>query len=157
MPINAGLFSSETPEWATPQPVFDALNARHGPFLLDVCATQENAKCQRYFTIKENGLCQTWSDNNWMNPPYGRTIGEWIEKAFREALLGRQTVALLPGRTDTRWFHEFIYGRHETQFLCGRLKFGGSKNSAPFPSMVVIFSPGSRRSGSSPKESANSP
>jgi site-specific DNA-methyltransferase (adenine-specific) len=104
MPINAGLFSSETPEWETPQDLFNELNERYGPFLLDVCATHQNAKCTRYFTLNENGLAHPWCPSNWMNPPYGRTIGEWIQKAVQEAELGHQTVALLPGRTDTRWF-----------------------------------------------------
>lgn len=142
MPINAGLFSSETPEWETPQDVFDVLDERYGPFLLDVCATDQNAKCERYFTKKENGLVQAWSAKNWMSPPYGRSIAEWIRKASQEAEQGRQTVSLLPARVDTRWFHDYIYGQHEKHFLCGRLKFGQSKNSAPFPSMIVIFRQG---------------
>lgn len=75
----------------------------------------------------------------WCNPPYGREIGKWVEKAYNESLNGVTVVMLLPARTDTKWFHEFVYGKTEIRFLRGRLKFGDSKNSAPFPSMVVIF------------------
>ena len=141
MPLNAGMFSSVSPEWETPRALFDQLDKRYGPFTLDVCATHANAKCKRYFTEREDGLIQAWSKMNWMNPPYGRTIGEWIRKASEEARQGNRTVALLPARTDTKWFHGYIYGRHPVHFLCGRVKFGGSKNSAPFPSMVVLFGP----------------
>jgi hypothetical protein len=76
-----------------------------------------------------------------MNPPYGKSIIPWIAKAHSEAKIGNLTVALLPARTDTRWFHQYIYRRHKTRFIKGRLKFGRSKNPAPFPSMIVIFKP----------------
>ena len=127
-------FSSKTPEWTTPQELFDALNAEFH-FTLDPCATKENAKCKKFFTAKEDGLKQNWKGESvFMNPPYGHEIGAWVDKISKE-----KGVALLPARTDTRWFHDFIYGKAEIRFLKGRLKFGGSKNSAPFPSMVVVF------------------
>lgn len=75
----------------------------------------------------------------WCKPPYGREIGKWVEKAYKESLEGATVVMLLPARTDTKWFHDFIYGKAEIRFVRGRLKFGDSKNSAPFPSMVVVF------------------
>lgn len=137
-------FSSETPEWATPQETFDELN-KEFRFNLDPCATAENAKCEHYFTKEIDGLKQEWSVGTiagtvFMNPPYGREIGEWVKKAHEEVKCGGaiKVVALLPARTDTKWFHDYCYGR-DVRFLKGRLKFGGSKNSAPFPSMVVIF------------------
>jgi phage N-6-adenine-methyltransferase len=133
-------FSSETDEWATPQAFFDALNAEFG-FTLDVCATAENAKCTRYFDKQMDGLAQTWEGVCWMNPPYGRVIGDWVKKAHESADAGATVVCLLPARTDTRWFHDHIYGLAEIRLLRGRLKFGGCANSAPFPSMVVIFRP----------------
>jgi len=137
--INKGLFTSNTPEWETPQALFDKLN-KEFHFELDVCANEENHKCDSYFTKKEDGLRRDWSNwggYKWMNPPYGREICKWVEKADKEG----QTVCLLPARTDTKWFHEHIYCYKdvEIRFIKGRLKFGDSKNSAPFPSMIVIF------------------
>lgn len=139
--INKGLFTSNTPEWETPQDLFDELNKEFN-FYMDVCATKKNAKCERFIGQEEDGLIQKWSGNCWMNPPYGREIGLWIKKASEESQRpGRLVVCLLPARTDTRWFHDYIYNKPnvEIRFIKGRLKFGGSKNSAPFPSMIVIF------------------
>ena len=74
------------------------------------------------------------------NPPYGRVIGEWVKKAYQESKQPNTLVVmLLPARTDTRWFHDYIYGKAEIRFVKGRLKFGGCDNPAPFPSMIVIF------------------
>lgn len=127
-------FSSKTCEWETPQELFNKLQEEFH-FNLDVCASENNAKCLPYYTKEEDGLKQEWSAYNWMNPPYGREIGKWIKKASESPL----TVALLPARTDTRWFHDYILNKAEVRFIKGRLKFGDSKNSAPFPSMVVIW------------------
>jgi phage N-6-adenine-methyltransferase len=137
------MFSSDKMEWETPQDFFDNLNKEFN-FELDVCATKENTKCKRYFTKEQNGLLESnkgnWSKCNWMNPPYGRDIRNWIRHAYKNAkMYGNTTVALLPARTDTRWFHDYIYNKMEIRFIKGRLKFSGSKNSAPFPSMIVIF------------------
>lgn len=134
---NEVMFSSRSDEWETPQWLFDSLHTEFG-FGLDVCATADNAKCERYYTKAEDGLAQDWSGVCWMNPPYGREIGRWIEKAYESSLGGVTVVCLLPSRTDTKWWHEYVM-RGEVRFLRGRLKFGGSKNSAPFPSAVVIF------------------
>lgn len=133
-------FSSKTDLWATPQELFDNLNETYN-FDLDVCAIPENAKCDRYFTPEQDGLKQEWKGFCWMNPPYGRQIGHWIRKAFSESRRGATVVCLLPARTDTKWFHQYIYNKPnvELEFLSGRLKFGGSKTNAPFPSMIVIF------------------
>ena len=127
-------FSSKTPEWETPQTLFDALN-KEFRFTLDPCATKQNAKCRKFYTLKEDGLKQSWKGEQvFMNPPYGREIGAWVKKISEEG-----GVALLPARTDTAWFHDYILGKAEIRFLRGRLKFGDSKNSAPFPSMIVVF------------------
>ena len=85
------------------------------------------------------GHTHTSQETVWCNPPYGREIGKWVEKAYNESLAGVTVVMLLPARTDTKWFHDYIYGKAEIRFVRGRLKFGDSKNSAPFPSMVIIF------------------
>ena len=129
------MFSSATDMWATPMPFFRALDAEFH-FTLDVCATKENAKCATYYTPEQDGLAQDWNGTCWCNPPYGRQIGKWVRKAAES---NATVVMLLPARTDTAWFHDYIYGRAEIRFIRGRLKFGDSKNSAPFPSMVVIF------------------
>jgi len=139
--INAALYSSASDDWATPQSLFDQLSAEFGGFLLDVCATKINAKCEHYFTRDIDGLSRPWAKRNWMNPPYGRTISGWIQKADAEARQGNLTVALLPARTDTRWFQDYIYRYYEARFLRGRLKFNGSDMPAPFPSVIVVFSP----------------
>ncbi|GEA16775.1 DNA N-6-adenine-methyltransferase of bacteriophage [Moorella sp. E308F] len=137
MGINKGLFSSASDEWETPQELFDQLNEEFH-FDLDPCATPQNAKCAQFFTKKENGLKQDWFGTVFMNPPYGREIKQWVQKAYEEAEKGCTVVCLLPARTDTSWFHDYCL-KGEIRFLRGRLKFGSAKNSAPFPSMIVIF------------------
>lgn len=132
------MFSSKTDMWETPQDFFDKLNDEFH-FTLDVAASDHNAKCYHYYTKHEDGLKMPWHGVVWCNPPYGREIGKWVKKAYFEAILGTTVVMLIPARTDTKWFHDYILGKAEVRFIRGRLKFGGSKNSAPFPSMVVIF------------------
>lgn len=143
------MFSSKTDLWATPQSFYDELNAEFD-FDLDPCSTDENAKCPLHFTKKDNGLIQDWAPHTvFMNPPYGREIIDWMRKAYEESLKGATVVCLVPARTDTRWFHDYVYGKAEIRFVRGRLKFGDAKDSAPFPSMVVIYSP--------PQTAANRP
>ena len=135
------MFSSVTDNWSTPQDFFDKLNDEFH-FTLDVCADENNHKCEHYYTKEIDGLSRPWIGTIWCNPPYGRKISEWVRRAYISAQIGSATVVmLLPARTDTRWFHDYIYNKPNTEirFIKGRLKFGGCKNSAPFPSMVVIF------------------
>ena len=133
------MFSSKDQTWETPQNLFDKLDKEFN-FTLDVCATDETAKCNNYFTPKENGLIQEWRGNCWMNPPYGREIGIWIKKAWEESKKEAKVVCLIPARTDTKYWHEYIFTyAAEIRFIKGRIKFGNSKNSAPFPSALVIF------------------
>lgn len=135
------MFSSATDNWSTPQDFFDKLNDEFH-FTLDVCADENNHKCEHYYTKEIDGLSQPWIGNVWCNPPYGREIGQWVRRAHFSSHIGSATVVmLLPARTDTRWFHDYIYNKPNTEirFIKGRLKFGGCKNSAPFPSIVVIF------------------
>jgi phage N-6-adenine-methyltransferase len=140
--MTSALVTSNTDVWSTPQPFFNALNDEFG-FTLDVCAIPENAKCDRFITPSEDALKQRWHGVCWMNPPYGRTIHRWIKKAFEESRRGSTVVCLLPARTDTRWWHDYVM-QGEVRFIRGRLKFGGSKENAPFPSAVVIFRPESQ-------------
>lgn len=137
--IGNALFTSNSDEWATPQDIYDMLDKEFS-FNLDPCATEENHKCEMYYTAETDGLLQKWGGCRvFCNPPYSN-ISAWVEKAFRETRNDNTLVVLLiPSRTDTKYFHDFIYQRAEIRFIKGRLKFGNSKNSAPFPSMVVIF------------------
>ena len=133
-------YSSETNEWSTPQDFYDKLDKEFN-FNLDPCSTKENAKCDKFFTINDDGLAQSWTGHNvFMNPPYGREIKFWIEKAYKESLKGTVVVCLIPARTDTQYWHDYIFNKaKEVRFVKGRLKFGDGKNSAPFPSAVVVF------------------
>lgn len=131
------MFSSNSEDWETPQDFFDKLNEKYG-FELDVCATSANSKCDKYFTKEQDGLKQEWEGVCWMNPPYGRQIKLWMKKAYESSLQGAIVVCLVPSRTDTAWWHDYAM-KGDITFLRGRLKFSGSKNSAPFPSAVVVF------------------
>lgn len=137
--MNNALFSSNSDEWATPQEVFQSLNDEFH-FTLDPCATDRNHKCARYYTQEDNGLQKDWGGECvFCNPPYS-TIAQWVRKCYLEGTKKNTTVVLLiPSRTDTKYFHNYIYQRSEIRFLKGRLHFNDSKSSAPFPSMVVIF------------------
>lgn len=136
------LFSSKKQDWATPQDFFDKLDAEFH-FTLDPCADDQNHKCKKYFTEEQDGLNQDWSDERvFCNPPYGRDVQKWVKKCFDETHTGNCDLAvmLLHARTDTRWFHDYIYHKaDEVRFVKGRLKFGGQTVNAPFPSMVVVF------------------
>lgn len=133
-------FSSETDVWSTPQAFFDQCSTEFGPFDLDPCALPENAKAPTYFTPDKDGLSQEWTGKVWMNPPYGRTIGLWMRKAWESAQKGALVVCLVPARTDTAWWHDYA-AKGQIRFLRGRLKFGNAKANAPFPSALVIFTP----------------
>ena len=137
--MNHVLWSKKSDEWPTPQKLFDELNTEFD-FTLDPCSTDENHKCEHYFTINEDGLKQEWTNETvFVNPPYSN-CKEWVFKSWFEWFYNNATVVmLLPARTDTQWFHQWVYNIAEIRFIKGRLKFGDSKNSAPFPSMIVIF------------------
>ena len=134
------MFSSKTDQWSTPQDFYDKLNNEFH-FTLDPCADEYNHKCEKYYTEKDDGLKQDWSGETvFVNPPYGRAIKDWVQKSYDESQkYNTKVVMLIPARTDTKYFHKYIYHKAEIRFVEGRLKFGDSKNSAPFPSMVVVF------------------
>jgi phage N-6-adenine-methyltransferase len=136
------MFSSKSNEWSTPQDTFDRLNEEFN-FTLDPCATDENHKCEKYYTIEDDGLLQDWSGESvFVNPPYGRGIKDWVKKAYEESQKPNTTVVMLiPARTETTYQQAFIFPYAKAVlFIKGRLKFGGHKNAAPFPSQVVIYS-----------------
>lgn len=136
--MNEVHYSSECQTWATPADFFACVDAEFG-FTLDVCALQENAKCERYFTPETDGLSQEWRGVCWCNPPYGRGIGEWMKKAYESAEAGATVVCLIPSRTDSRWWHDYVMKAAEIRFVKGRLKFGDAKHDCPFPCALVIF------------------
>jgi len=129
------LFSHKTDMWETPEYFFRALDAEFH-FTCDVCATKENAKCDSYFTPEQDGLKQEWTGVCWCNPPYGKEIAKWMQKAYES---DATVVCLVHARTDTKWFHDWVLGKAEIRFVKGRLKFGKSKAGAPFPSLVAIY------------------
>jgi len=135
---NSVHFSSERDNWETPQDFFDKLNEEFG-FTLDVCAEDDTAKCEKYYTKKDDAFTKKWKGVCWMNPPYGRGIGVWLEKAYETSQNESTVVCLIPSRTDTKWWHDYVMQAAEIRFVKGRLKFDGHKNSAPFPSAVVVF------------------
>ena len=130
--------SRKSDEWATPQAIFDDLNAEFH-FDLDPAATAENRKCKKYFSRDDNGLSKDWGGSRvFCNPPYSE-IDRWVRKAWDDGHKANTVVVMLiPARTDTRYFHNYILHRAEIRFIKGRIKFGGRDN-APFPSMVVIY------------------
>lgn len=145
--FTAGMFTSRTEEWETPQYIFDILDEEFH-FSLDVCATYANAKCKHFFDKQINGLKQDWwryciqnkiNPTAWMNPPYGKEIHRWMLKAYNESQKGMTIVCLVHARTDTQWWHECAMKADEIRLVKGRLKFGDGKQSAPFPSCIVIF------------------
>jgi phage N-6-adenine-methyltransferase len=142
MAISLALYSSRSEEWPTPQSFFDSLNSEFR-FTLDPCARHDNAKCKRFFTKRQNGLDQHWGTHRvFCNPPYGREIWTWARKCFEASREGALVVLLAHARTDTRWFHDWVYGKaDEIRFVRGRLRFGDGKQSAPFPSLVAVYRP----------------
>lgn len=137
---NELMFSSNKDNWSTPQEFFNTLNEEFR-FTLDPCSDESNHKCSKYFTKSDNGLMQDWGGEVvFCNPPYGREIYKWVEKCYWEGHKENTVVVMLiPARTDTKYFHDFILNRSEVRFVKGRLKFGDAKDGAPFPSMIVVF------------------
>lgn len=141
MTISFALYSSRSEEWATPPNFFASLDAEFG-FTLDPCATRQNTKCRNFYTKADNGLAHDWRRHIvFCNPPYGRNIGEWAKKCYLASQAGATVVLLVHSRTDTRFFHDWIYGKAELRFVRGRLKFGDGRQSAPFPSLVAVYRP----------------
>ena len=133
-------FSSTSGDWDTPQTFYDKLD-RQFSFTLDPCATEASAKCAKYYTEEDDGLVQDWKGHTvFVNPPYGRSIGVWLKKGYEESKKHNTIVVMLvPARTDTKWWHDYVMRAKEVHLVRGRLKFGTSDNAAPFPSAVVIF------------------
>lgn len=152
--MNEVHFSSVSDEWQTPQEIFDKFNVKYS-FQLDAASTKENALCKMFYTQEDNALNQDWAKYKsvWLNPPYGRKIGKFIKKAYEESVKGSVVVCLIPSRTDTKWWYDYVTHAAEIIFVTGRIKFvnktlpsyredGNFKMSpAPFPSAIIIFDP----------------
>lgn len=140
MALQKAMVSSKSNEWSTPQDFFDELNKEFN-FTLDPCATKENKKCKKYYTLKQDGLTKNWSkDVVFMNPPYGGHTGTWLAKAYEESKKGAIVVCLIVSSTDRSYWHEYIFPfAAEIRFIRGRLKFGNVKSTAPFASAIVVF------------------
>lgn len=146
------LLSSKNMNWCTPTDFFNKLDSEFH-FVLDAAATDKSTKCRDYYTPQIDGLNQSWERTDgavFCNPPYGREIGKWVKKAYEESRKHDTTIVLLiPARTDTTYFHDYIYNCAEIRFVRGRLKFadenGVASGVAPFPSMVVIYNGGERK------------
>ena len=141
--LNEGMFSSDRPDWATPQAFFDLVDAEFR-FTLDAAAEPHNAKCERYYSEADCGLLNEWTGVVWCNPPYGRGIDEWIRKGYESAQAGATVVMLIPARTDTAYWHDYVMRAAEIRLVRGRLVFGTgeARANAPFPSALVVFRPG---------------
>ena len=139
MTMNSGMYSSKSDEWTTPKWLFDWLNGKFC-FTLDAAATEENALCRAFYTKEQDGLAQPWTASRvFVNPPYSQ-IGAWMNKCANEVRNGCPLVcALVPARTDTKWWHGAVMQADHVHFIKGRLKFGDGTGSAPFPSALVFF------------------
>ena len=137
--MQQSLLSSESYEWSTPDDLFEQIDGEFH-FEIDVCATDQNTKCKKWFSPEQDGLLQEWRGSCWMNPPYGSQIKEWMKKAYMASLNGATVVCLVPSRTDARWWHDYAM-KGEIRFLLGRVRFSNSKDNAPFPSAIVVFRP----------------
>lgn len=141
---HAAAFMSQETTWETPQAFFDHVNCLFR-FTLDACATADNAKCEVFYSPEDDALSQPWPGVVWMNPPYSHSIGKWVEKAYREAQAGATVVALIPARTETSWWHDYVMKANKIILIRGRMRFSGSPINAPFPSSLVVFEPGDHR------------
>lgn len=149
--LNNSLYSSDKMDWGTPTKLFQELNHEF-VFTLDAAASDQNTKCKHYFTESSDGLNQDWGNHNsiFLNPPYGRAIPKWVEKAYNESLKPNTTiVCLIPVRSDTKWWHNFVMKSSEIRLMNRRLTFEGANNKAPFPACIVVFS--GLHNGSLPK------
>lgn len=136
--LNESLYSSDKMDWETPAFLFQKLNEEFN-FTCDVCAVESNAKCDEFYTPEIDGLSQNWHGTIWMNPPYGREVSKWVKKAHEQSQQGCVCVCLLPVRSDTRWWHDYVMNASEVRLLSKRLSFEGSNNKAPFPVAIVVF------------------
>lgn len=140
MKITKGLTSTGNIVAETPKYLFDRISSIFN-FSLDACALPENAKCESYYTPEDDGLSKPWRGGVWCNPPYGREISSWVRKAYEESQKEYNSfvLMLLPARTDTKWWWEYVQGKATLFFIKGRVKFGDHNVGAPFPSVLALY------------------
>ena len=140
MKITKGLTSTGNIVAETPKYLFDRISSIFN-FSLDACALPENAKCESYYTPEDDGLSKPWRGGVWCNPPYGREISSWVKKAYEESQKEYNSfvLMLLPARTDTKWWWEYVQGKATLFFIKGRVKFGDHNVGAPFPSVLALY------------------
>lgn len=140
MKITKGLTSTGNIVAETPKYLFDRISSIFN-FSLDVCALPENAKCESYYTPEDDGLSKSWRGGIWCNPPYGREISSWVRKAYEESQKEYNSfvLMLLPARTDTKWWWDWVQGKATLFFIKGRVKFGDHNVGAPFPSVLALY------------------
>ena len=140
MKMTSGMTATGNIVAFTPKEFFDELSGIFN-FTLDACALPENAKCKDYYTPEDNGLSKPWRGGVWCNPPYGREISSWVKKAYEESQKEYNSfvLMLLPARTDTRWWWEYVQGKATLFFIKGRVKFGDHNVGAPFPSVLALY------------------
>ena len=140
MNMTKGLTSTGNIVAETPKYLFDRISSIFN-FSLDVCALPENAKCESYYTPKDDGLSKPWRGGVWCNPPYGREISSWVKKAYEESQKEYNSfvLMLLPARTDTKWWWDWVQGKATLFFIKGRVKFGDHNVGAPFPSVLALY------------------
>ena len=140
MNMTKGLTSTGNIVTETPKYLFDKISSIFN-FSLDACALPENAKCESYYTPKDDGLSKPWRGGVWCNPPYGREILSWVKKAYEESQKEYNSfvLMLLPARTDTKWWWDWVQGKATLFFIKGRVKFGDHNVGAPFPSVLALY------------------
>lgn len=142
--IHEGMFSSDREDWETPLAFFKLIDEEFG-FTLDAAASPSNAKVSdNFYTIEDDSLSLPWDGVVWCNPPYGRGIKDWVRKGYEESLRGSIVVMLIPARTDTAYWHDYVMKASEIRLIRGRLVFGRGEaiSNAPFPSALIVFRPG---------------
>ena len=142
--MNESLFMSNKDDWETPKELYETLD-KEFHFNLDPCCSKDTAKCDRFYTIEDDGLAKDWTGCVFMNPPYGRQIINWVKKAKEESDKGATIVCLVPARTDTKWWHTYCMKSAEIRLLTRRLTFEGANNKATFPAAIVVFRPGENK------------
>ena len=138
--VAQGRLATTRHDWETPSDLFERLDAEFA-FTLDACGSADNRKVHHYFSSEDlvSALAKPWTGVVWVNPPYGKTLGQWVEKAYRSSLEGATVVCLVPSRTDVAWWHDYAMKAAEIRFFRGRLRFGEAKWNAPYPSALLVF------------------
>ena len=143
--VKQSWFKSKSHEYETPDSIFEPLNYEF-QFTLDVAANSLNTKCVRFFSVDCDGLSQGWGNNIcWMNPPFGRQMKKWVEKAYKSYLNGATVVCLLPVRSNTVWWHQYCMRSTEIRLIKGEVKFKGNENGLWLPLCIIVFNPHNKR------------